>query len=89
MPRASAAQGTHSSQLAPYVDPESSLLVQPIEAAAAMRAMETMPCLVHLLPQFRIAEITKYADGGEPSLYLSGCSPKNGGARSTGFVLYR
>ena len=80
-----------STPLAPYVDPESGLLVQSLDAAQAMRLIDTMPCLVHLLPQFRLAAITKFAQGGESDVFLSGCCPSGEGSRATrnGMVLYR
>ena len=80
-----------SQPLAPYVDPESGLLVQALDPSAALRLVDQLPCLVHLLPHFRVAELTKFAKGAQKDTYLSGSCPKgNGaGAASNGIVLYR
>ena len=56
---------TSSTPLAPYVDPESNLLVQATDASTAFRHLDTMPCMVHLLPKFRVDAVTKFATGGE------------------------
>lgn len=78
-----------STPLAPYVDPESKLLVQSLEPTAAARLLERLPCLVHLLPHFRQEALSKFA-GGEPDVYLSGCCPSGQGTQGerTGMVLY-
>ena len=76
--------------LAPYVDPESGLIVQALDPSVAFKLVEWMPCLVHLLPQFRIAALTKFSKGGEKDAYLSGSCPKEAGgsAACNGLVLY-
>ena len=78
-----------SPPLAPYIDPESKLLVQALDAPSAFRLIETMPCLVHLLPQFRVAALTKFSKG-ETDVYLSGSSPSDAGssAARNGLALY-
>ena len=45
----------------------------------------------HLLPQFRIAALTKFSKGGEKDVFLSGSCPKGEGAKPArnGVVLYR
>lgn len=80
-----------SQPLAPYVDPESGLLVQALDSSAAFSLVDKMPCLVHLLPQFRIAALNKFAGGNEKDVFLSGSCPKGEGASPdrNGIVLYR
>lgn len=82
-----AAQGP----LAPYIDPESNLLVAPLEPENALPLIERMPCLVHLLPSFRAAAINKFAQGKESGVFLSGSSPSSAGSGATrnGVLLYR
>ena len=79
-----------SQPLSPYVDPESGLLIQALDASAAFELVGRMPCLVHLLPAFRMGALTKFAKG-EKDTYLSGSCPKDGGssAARNGLVLYR
>ena len=80
---------SNSQPLAPYVDPESKLLVQSLQPTDAARLTERLPCLVHLLPHFRQEALNKFA-GGEPDVYLSGCCPSGQGTQGerTGMVLY-
>ena len=52
----------------PYIDTESGLLVQALDAAAAMRHVDTLPCLVHLLPQFRVDALSGFATGKDKDI---------------------
>ena len=81
--------GGSTPPVAPYV--ESGLLVRSLDAAQAMRLIDTMPCLVDLLPQFRLAALIKFAQGGESDVFLSGCCRTGEASRATrnGIVLYR
>ena len=71
-----------------YVDPESGNLVEALDTATALRVVEQLPCLVHLLPHFRVAAINKAAGGGDMHLY--GSHPDGDAtAAHNGLVLYR
>ena len=78
----------------PYIDTESGLLVQALDAAAAMRHVDTLPCLVHLLPQFRVDALSGFATGKDKDIYLSGSWPRGEGAAPAqrnefnGLILY-
>jgi hypothetical protein len=78
----------------PYIDTESGLLVQALDAAAAMRHVDTFPCLVHLLPQFRVDALSGFATGKDKDIYLSGSWPRGEGAAPAhrnefnGLILY-
>ena len=74
----------YSTPLAPYVDPESKLLVQALDPADASSLVERLPCLVHLLPHFRQAALNKFSKGGESDVYLSGCCPSGEGTQGGG-----
>jgi hypothetical protein len=79
------------SQLNSYLDPESGLVVQSLDIQTAYHLLETTPCLVHLLPQFRLEALNKFSSGTEKDLFLSGCSPNQEGSSGTrtGMALYR
>ena len=75
---------------ASHVDPESGNLVQALDTATALRVVEELPCLVHLLPHFRVAAINKFASGGEQGMHLYGSHPDGDAtAAHNGLVLYR
>ena len=75
-----------SQPLTAYKDPESELVVQPLDAGSAFALVDSMPCLVHLLPKFRVDALHKFQKG-EVDVFLSGCSP-NGSGPKTGMLLY-
>ena len=83
--------GGPTAPLAPYVDPDSGLLVQQLSADAGLQLVDSLTCLVHLLPQFRISALNKFAAGAEQDVHLSGCCPSTAGSNAprTGMVLYR
>ena len=70
-----------------YVDPETGCTVAPLNVATAFKLVETLDCVVHLLPHFRVNMLSKYQAGGEEGVYLSGSSPRGGGS-TNGMLLY-
>ena len=75
--------------LAPYVDPDSGLLVSALDVVQAIQLVDAMPCLVHLLPSFRHALLAKYKVNAS-DVYLSGSCPSGeDGSATNGLVLYR
>ena len=77
-------------EVIPYLDPESGLVVQSLDAPTAFNMVEKLPCLVHLLPHFRMAALNKFSGGSENDVFLSGCSPNRGGGGGgrNGMALY-
>ena len=81
--------------LAPYVDPDSQLLVSALDVTEAWQHVEgphALPCLVHLTEKFRVKYLDDFAKRSDGEDYLSSSSsPSSEGASGVinGVVLYR